>query len=173
MSSTDFPCTTASHYCKSSILAQIIPTPQQTHLKGAGENQRPSLQYEETQRSSLQSSLNNSTPPPACPALLGTAVAKGTVDFIFGNTAAVLQDYNLHARRPLPNQNSIFTTWAREDPNQNTGGSGHVAAGAPRTYLGHPWKQYSRTVFLQSELDAIVNPIGWIAWDDDFTPDKF
>ncbi|XP_039818554.1 pectinesterase-like [Panicum virgatum] len=109
----------------------------------------------------------------ACPALLGTAVAKGTVDFIFGNATAVLQDYNLHARRPLPNQNSIFTTWAREDPNQNTGGSGHVAAGAPRTYLGHPWKQYSRTVFLQSELDAMVNPIGWIAWDDDFTPDKF
>ena len=142
-------------------------------MKGAEENQRSSLQYEETQRSSLQSSLNNSTPPPACPALLGTAVAKGTVDFIFGNTAAVLQDYNLHARRPLPNQNSIFMTWAREDPNQNTGGSGHVAAGAPRTYLGHPWKQYSRTVFLQSELDAMVNPIGWIAWDDDFTPDKF
>ena len=91
MPSTDFLCTTASHYCKPSILAQMIPPPQQTHLKGAEENQRPSLQYEETQRSSLQSSLNNSTPPPACPALLGTAVAKGTVDFIFGNAAAVLQ----------------------------------------------------------------------------------
>ena len=101
MPTTDFLCTTASHYCKPSILAQIIPPPQQTHLKRAEENQR--LQYEETQRSSLQSSLNNSTPPPACPALLGTAVAKGTVDFIFGNTAAVLQGCNLHARRLLPN----------------------------------------------------------------------
>ena len=92
MTSTDFLCTTASHYCKPSILAQIIPPPQQTHLKGAEENQRSSLQYEETQRSSLQSSLNNSTPPPACPALLGTAVAKakGTIDFIFGNATAVL-----------------------------------------------------------------------------------
>ena len=85
---------------------QIIP-PQQTHLKGAEENQRSSLQYEETQRSSLQSSLNNSTPHPACPALLGTAVARGTVDFIFGNAAAMLQGYNLHARRPLPNQSNI------------------------------------------------------------------
>ena len=76
-------------------------------MKGAKENQKPSLQYEETQRSSLQSSLNNSTPPPACRALLGTAVAKGTVDFIFGNAAAVLQGCNLHARRLLPNQSSI------------------------------------------------------------------
>ena len=67
----------------------------------------PSLQYEEIQRSSLQSSLNNSTPPSACLAPLDTAVAKGTVDFIFGNAAAMLQGYNLHAHRPLPNQSNI------------------------------------------------------------------
>ena len=85
----------------------MIPPPQQTHLKGAEENQRRSLQYEETHWSSLQSGLNNSTSSPACPALLGTAVAKGTVDFIFGNAAAVLQGCNLHARRLLPNQSSI------------------------------------------------------------------
>ena len=89
MPSIDFLCTTASHYCKPSILAQMISPPQQTHRKGAEENQRPSLQYKETQRSSLQSSLNNSTPPSACPFLLGTAVAKGTIDFIFGNTVAM------------------------------------------------------------------------------------
>ena len=85
----------------------MIPQPQQTHQKGAEENQRPSLQYEETQRSSLQSGLNNFTSPPACPVLLGMAVAKGTVDFIFVNAAAVLQGCNLHARRPLSNQSSI------------------------------------------------------------------
>jgi len=81
MPSTDFLCITASHYCKPSILAQIFQ--KKTQMKGAEENQRPSLQYEETQRSSMQSSLNNSTPPLACPALFGTAVAKSTVDFIF------------------------------------------------------------------------------------------
>ena len=85
----------------------MIPPPQQTHLKGAEENHMASLQYEETQKSSLQSSLNNSTPPSACLDLLDTAVAKGTVDFIFGNTAVMLQGCNLHARRPLPNQSSI------------------------------------------------------------------
>ena len=107
MSSTDFLCITTSHYCKTSILAQIIPPPQQTHLKGDEENQRPSLQYEETQRSSLESRLNNSTPPLACPALLDMDVAKGIIDLIFGNAAAVLQGCNLHVRRPLPNQSSI------------------------------------------------------------------
>ena len=108
MLSTDFLCSTTSHYCKTSILAQIIPPPQQTHLKGVEENQRLSLQYKETQRSSLQSSLNNSTPPPACSFLLGATVAKGTVDFIFGKVVAVLQGFNLHARRSLPNQSSIY-----------------------------------------------------------------
>ena len=103
MPSTNFLYTTTNHYYKTSILAQIIPPPQQTHLKGAEENQRLSRQYEETKRSSLQSSLNNSNPLSACPALLGTAVVKGTVDFIFGNAAAVLQGCNLHARRLLPN----------------------------------------------------------------------
>ena len=107
MSSTNFLFTTASRYCKSSILAQMIPPPQQTHLKGAEENQRSTLQYKETHILSLQSSLNNSTPPLACPFLLDTAVAKGIVDFIFGNAAAVLQGCNLHARRSLPNQSSI------------------------------------------------------------------
>ena len=110
MPSTDFLCTTASHYYKTSILSQMIHLPQQTHLKGAEQNQRPSLQYKKKiQRSSLQSSLNNSTPPPACPALLGTAVAKakGTIDFIFGNATAVLQGCDLYARHPLPNQSNI------------------------------------------------------------------
>ena len=78
-----------------------------THLKGAEETKSHHCNTKKTQISSLQSSLNNSTPPPACPALLGTAVAKGTVDFIFGNDATVLQGYNLHARRPLPNQSNI------------------------------------------------------------------
>ena len=111
MPSTNFLFTTASRYCKSSILAQMIPPPQQTHLKGAEENQRPSLQYEETQRSSLQSSLNNSTPPMVCPALIGRTVAKGNVDFIFGNAAAVLQGCNLHAHHPLPNHAAGKRRW--------------------------------------------------------------
>ncbi|KAF8661780.1 hypothetical protein HU200_056734 [Digitaria exilis] len=106
----------------------------------------------------------------------------GTIDFIFGNAAVVFQGCNLYARRPLPNQSNIFTAQGREDPNQNTGISVQrckVAAASDlagnvsstRTYLGRPWKQYSRTVFMQSELDSLVDPAGWLPWDGDFALD--
>ncbi|PUZ56980.1 hypothetical protein GQ55_5G391800 [Panicum hallii var. hallii] len=106
----------------------------------------------------------------------------GTIDFIFGNAAVVLQGCNLYARQPLPNQSNIFTAQGREDPNQNTGISVQrckVAAAADlvgreaatRTYLGRPWKQYSRTVFMQSELDSLIDPAGWLEWNGDFALD--
>uniref|UniRef100_A0A0D3EN15 Pectinesterase n=1 Tax=Oryza barthii TaxID=65489 RepID=A0A0D3EN15_9ORYZ len=106
----------------------------------------------------------------------------GTIDFIFGNSAVVFQSCNLYARRPLPNQSNIYTAQGREDPNQNTGISIQkckVAAASDllavqssfKTYLGRPWKQYSRTVFMQSELDSVVNPAGWLEWSGNFALD--
>ncbi|KAA8543076.1 hypothetical protein F0562_021429 [Nyssa sinensis] len=103
----------------------------------------------------------------------------GTVDFIFGNAAVVLQNCNLYARRPNENQRNIFTAQGREDPNQNTGISilnCKVAAAADlipvqssfRTYLGRPWRQYSRTVYLRSYIGDLVEPVGWLEWDGDF-----
>ena len=82
----------------------------------------------------------------------------GTVDFIFGNAATVLQNCNLYARKPNENQRNLFTAQGREDPNQNTGISilnCKVAAAADlipvksqfKNYLGRPWKKYSRTVY--------------------------
>lgn len=45
----------------------------------------------------------------------------GTIDFIFGNAAAVLQDCDIHARLPNPGQRNMVTAQGRDDPNQNTG----------------------------------------------------
>ncbi|GLT71249.1 hypothetical protein SLA2020_432830 [Shorea laevis] len=103
----------------------------------------------------------------------------GTVDFIFGNAAVVLQNCNLYARKPYDNQKNIFTAQGREDPNQNTGISilnCKVTAAADlipvnssfKTYLGRPWKEYSRTVFLKSYIDDLVDPAGWLEWDGTF-----
>ena len=36
------------------------------------------------------------------------------------------------------------------------------------TFLGRPWKAYSRTVVMLSYLDAHVDPRGWLEWDGDF-----
>ncbi|XP_057535932.1 pectinesterase-like [Amaranthus tricolor] len=103
----------------------------------------------------------------------------GTIDFVFGNAAVVLQNCNLYAREPLPRQKNIYTAQGREDPNQNTGisilnckvtAAADLAANktAYKTYLGRPWKEYSRTVFMLSNIDDVVDPAGWLEWDGDF-----
>ncbi|KAL3521430.1 hypothetical protein ACH5RR_019579 [Cinchona calisaya] len=100
----------------------------------------------------------------------------GTVDFIFGNAAVVFQNCMIYVRRPMKNQQNAITAQGRTDPNQNTGISIHnsrvMAAsdlspvvGSFKTYLGRPWKQFSRTVFVQTYLDSLVDPAGWLEWD--------
>lgn len=103
----------------------------------------------------------------------------GTVDFIFGNAAVVLQKCNIYARKPMANQKNTITAQGRKDPNQNTGISIHscmvlaasdlapVKASYP-TYLGRPWKLYSRTVYMETFLDDLINPAGWLEWAGDF-----
>ncbi|CAN1267170.1 Pectinesterase 2, partial [Linum perenne] len=94
----------------------------------------------------------------------------GTVDFIFGNAAAVLQNCMIYARRPMAKQKITVTAQGRTDPNQNTGISIHNSRvlGSFKTYLGRPWKAYSRTVVMQTFLDSLVEPAGWLEWDGDF-----
>ncbi|KAL3851242.1 hypothetical protein ACJIZ3_013124 [Penstemon smallii] len=103
----------------------------------------------------------------------------GTVDFIFGDASVVLQKCKLIARKPLKSQNNMVTAQGRIDPNQNTGISIQdceiiassdlepVKSAFP-TYLGRPWKEYSRTVVMQSYIGDHVNPAGWAAWSGDF-----
>lgn len=98
----------------------------------------------------------------------------GTVDFIFGNAAALLQDCNMYPRLPMQNQFNAITAQGRTDPNQNTGVSIQncctIAASdlgdatnnynGIKTYLGRPWKEYSRTVYMQSFTDGLIDPKG-------------
>ncbi|XP_031100657.1 probable pectinesterase/pectinesterase inhibitor 7 [Ipomoea triloba] len=104
----------------------------------------------------------------------------GTVDFIFGNAAAVLQNCNIYPRLPMPGQFNAVTAQGRTDINQNTGASFHnctvasaadlAAAGnrSTRTFLGRPWKERSRTVFMQTFLGGLIEPAGWSLWIGDF-----
>ncbi|XP_062029976.1 probable pectinesterase/pectinesterase inhibitor 20 [Rosa rugosa] len=103
----------------------------------------------------------------------------GTVDFIFGNAAVVFQNCNIYPRQPLKGQSTPITAQGRTDPNQNTGTSIQnctITASADlassnftvKTYLGRPWKEYSRTVYLQNFMDSLIDPAGWLAWSGDF-----
>lgn len=106
----------------------------------------------------------------------------GTVDFIFGNSAVVIQDTDIHARRPNAGQKNMVTAQGRDDPNQNTGiviqkcRIGATSDLLPvidefPTYLGRPWKEYSRTVIMQTEISDVINPAGWFEWSGDFALD--
>ncbi|KAA0046659.1 putative pectinesterase/pectinesterase inhibitor 7 [Cucumis melo var. makuwa] len=104
----------------------------------------------------------------------------GTVDFIFGNAAVVFQNCNIYPRLPMSNQFNAITAQGRTDPNQNTGTSiyncritaaddlANNSGAGVKTFLGRPWKEYSRTVYMQSFMDDLINPAGWRAWDGDF-----
>ncbi|XVF25991.1 hypothetical protein REPUB_Repub13aG0262000 [Reevesia pubescens] len=103
----------------------------------------------------------------------------GTVDFIFGNAAVVFQNCNLVARKPMTAQSNMVTAQGRIDPNQNTGTSiqsCNIIASADlepikasiKSYLGRPWKEYSRTVMMQSYVGDHIDPSGWSVWDGDF-----
>lgn len=94
----------------------------------------------------------------------------GTIDFIFGNGAAVLQNCRIFTRVPLPLQKVTITAQGRKSPYQSTGFSiqdSYVLATQP-TYLGRPWKQFSRTVFLNTYMSSQVQPRGWLEWYGNF-----
>ncbi|KAL0441301.1 UNVERIFIED_CONTAM: Pectinesterase/pectinesterase inhibitor U1 [Sesamum radiatum] len=103
----------------------------------------------------------------------------GTVDFIFGNGAVVFQDCDIHARRPDSGQKNMVTAQGRTDPNQNTGiviqkcriGATSDLRPVQRnfpTFLGRPWKDYSRTVVMQSSITDVIDPAGWHEWSGNF-----
>ncbi|XP_027336253.1 pectinesterase 2-like [Abrus precatorius] len=103
----------------------------------------------------------------------------GTVDFIFGNAAVVLQNCNIYARPP-PQKTITVTAQGRTDPNQNTGiiihnskvtGASGFNPSSVKSYLGRPWQKYSRTVFMKTFLDSLINPAGWMEWDGNFALD--
>ncbi|GAB2272006.1 hypothetical protein Dimus_006831 [Dionaea muscipula] len=105
----------------------------------------------------------------------------GTVDFIFGNAAVVLQNCNIFVHFP-PAGTSTLTAQGRTDPNQNTGIVIQGCRVAPaldlaikssgvNTFLGRPWKKYSRTVYMESVLHSLINPAGWMPWNGNFALD--
>ncbi|GER43609.1 plant invertase/pectin methylesterase inhibitor [Striga asiatica] len=109
---------------------------------------------------------------------------QGNVDFIFGNSAAVFEKctilVNPRQVNPTKGETNAVTAHGRTDPAQSTGfvflhslvdataeykkliqqnASAHI------TFLGRPWKQYSRTVYIKCTLKALISPAGWMPWD--------
>ncbi|KAJ1439977.1 Pectinesterase, catalytic [Sesbania bispinosa] len=102
----------------------------------------------------------------------------GTIDYIFGNAAVVLQECNIVSRMPLPGQFTVITAQSRDNPDEDTGISIqncsiiatsdlYSNSNSFKSYLGRPWRVYSRTVYLESYIDDFIDPKGWSKWTND------
>ncbi|XP_010245821.1 PREDICTED: probable pectinesterase/pectinesterase inhibitor 51 [Nelumbo nucifera] len=112
---------------------------------------------------------------------------EGNVDFIFGNSAAVFQDCLIRVRprqvKPEQGETNTVTAHGRTDPAQSTGfvfqncvinatdeymALYNANPKVHRNFLGRPWKEYSRTVFVDCYMETLINPEGWMPWGGDF-----
>ncbi|XP_052196617.1 probable pectinesterase/pectinesterase inhibitor 51 [Diospyros lotus] len=112
---------------------------------------------------------------------------EGNVDFIFGNSASIFQECTILVRprqlKPEKGENNAVTAHGRTDPAQSTGfvfqnclvnGTDDYMAlynknpKVHKNFLGRPWKEYSRTVFVECNLEALITPQGWMPWSGDF-----
>ncbi|XP_058729906.1 pectinesterase/pectinesterase inhibitor PPE8B-like [Vicia villosa] len=100
----------------------------------------------------------------------------GTVDFIFGDATAVFQNCQIIAKQGKPDQKNTVTAQGRQDPGQPTGFSFQFCNISAEnetipTYLGRPWKNFSRTIFMQSHMSNAIRPEGWLEWNETFAFD--
>lgn len=99
---------------------------------------------------------------------------QGTVDFIFGDATVVFQSCRLVARLPRLGQQNVVTAQGRNSANSTTGfvfqhcnvtGDSVLLVKGVETFLGRPWKNFSRTVFIECSMDDVVNPLGYLPWN--------
>jgi PelA/Pel-15E family pectate lyase len=89
---------------------------------------------------------------------------EGHVDFIFGEAAAVFENCTIHGKgdgyiaapmRFSADEPSGFVFIDSIVTSENT---------KDGIYLGRPWRDYGRTVFLNTKMDAAIRPEGWNHW---------
>ncbi|KAM3200712.1 putative pectinesterase/pectinesterase inhibitor 51 [Capsicum annuum] len=112
---------------------------------------------------------------------------QGNVDFIFGNSASFFQECDIlvapRQLHPEKGETNAVTAHGKIDPAQSTGfvfqnclinGTDEYMTlyykkpKVHKNFLGRPWKEYSRTVFLDCTLEALISPNGWLPWSGDF-----
>ena len=88
---------------------------------------------------------------------------EGHVDFIFGAATAYFDRCQIHCLR------DGYLTAASTPEGQPYGFvfADCTITGAPgvKAYLGRPWRDFARTVFLRTEMSETVRPEGWSNWN--------
>jgi polygalacturonase len=91
---------------------------------------------------------------------------EGNVDFIFGDAKAVFDHCHIHA---IAHEQVFITAQSKRYPEQQ---SGYVFnhctitadSGVKRLFLGRPWRAYATVIFLDSQMNANLEPAGWAEW---------
>lgn len=106
---------------------------------------------------------------------------QGDVDFIFGSATAWFEDCEIYSKMPgdrLPPESpadaQIYGYVTAASTYENTP-YGYVFSHCRLTsdcpagtiYLGRPWREYAKTVFIGCELGAHIHPAGWQDWNKD------
>ncbi len=88
---------------------------------------------------------------------------EGHVDFIFGGATTFFARCHIHCLK------DGYITAASTPEGQAYGfvfaDCQITGADDAHTYLGRPWRIYARTVFLRTEMTAVVRPAGWHNWN--------
>ncbi|WP_281337484.1 pectinesterase family protein [Flavobacterium eburneipallidum] len=88
---------------------------------------------------------------------------EGTTDFIFGHATALFENCIIHSKK-----DSYITAAATPE----TSTFGYIFKNCKLTadenttqvYLGRPWKEYAKTVFMNCEMGKHIKPEGWHNW---------
>lgn len=90
---------------------------------------------------------------------------EGSVDFIFGNSTALLEHCHIHCK-----SEGFITAQSRKSSHETTGyvflrcvvtGNGDTSY----AYLGRPWGPFGRVIFAYTYMDRCIRPHGWNNWD--------
>lgn len=105
---------------------------------------------------------------------------QGDVDFIFGGAICYFEECEIFAAKPplLPPESPDgqriygYLTAASTPQGQQFGYVFHRCrltsdCPAKSVYLGRPWREYARTVYLECFMDAHIHPGGWQDWGKD------
>ncbi|KAE9598149.1 putative pectinesterase [Lupinus albus] len=105
-------------------------------------------------------------------------IISGTIDFVFGDAVAVFQNCTFVVRKPMENQQCIVTAQGRKERYQPSGIviQGGAIVSDPnyypvrfdnKAYLARPWKNFSRTIFLDTYIGDLIQPEGYMPWQTD------
>jgi pectin methylesterase-like acyl-CoA thioesterase len=92
---------------------------------------------------------------------------EGHVDFIFGDAKAVFENCEIHSIPHAPG--GYLTAQSNTRPDQDAGYVFNhckvtADAGAGDVYLGRPWREYSTVIFMNTDIETPIVPVGWSDW---------